>query len=237
MTYHDEDTSNVKFDVVTLLLALKEVEGGAFGNIENGLEFELTFDGEVLDGEMVLPVVGKGFVERSILILGDVLGRSGPDGLGLVELFLFGALKRTIESQPGQEGIRDIKRERNTHFLHNLFGLLLLLSILVKLLDLGLGGVGNLLNGVLIFNLLLLLGGDDKLNRVRDEFGVLLDNVFDALLLDVFKLVLLQVKDHAGTTAKSGALRVGGNGEGTTSSRLPYMMQYTLVRVCGRVGH
>ena len=38
--------------------------------------------GEVLDGEVLLPVVGERLVELSVLFVGDVVGRSGPDGLG-----------------------------------------------------------------------------------------------------------------------------------------------------------
>merc|ERR1712166_1502795 len=82
---HDENTTDVKFDVVLLLLGFKLIEGSAFGDEEEGSELEGSFNGEVLDGEVFLPVVGEGFVESSVLILGDVLGRSNPDWLDLVE--------------------------------------------------------------------------------------------------------------------------------------------------------
>lgn len=42
----------------------------------------------MLDGKVVLPVVGKRLVKRRVLLGGDVLGVSGPEGLGLVELLV-----------------------------------------------------------------------------------------------------------------------------------------------------
>jgi hypothetical protein len=50
----------------------------------------------MLHSEMILPVVGEGLVEGSILLLGNVLRVTRPDGLGLVELFLFGALRGEV---------------------------------------------------------------------------------------------------------------------------------------------
>ena len=60
---HDENTADVKFDVVALLLRLEEVEGSAFGNVDNGFKFELTLDREVLDRKVVLPIIRKTLVE------------------------------------------------------------------------------------------------------------------------------------------------------------------------------
>jgi hypothetical protein len=37
-------------------------------NEKDGLELKLTFDGEVLDGEMVLPIVGQALVEGAVLL-------------------------------------------------------------------------------------------------------------------------------------------------------------------------
>lgn len=100
---HNEDASDVEFDVVALLLGLEEIERrtkekfdepesshdnarySPLGNEEDSLELELTLDGEVLDGEMVFPVVGQALVERAVLLSGDVLRVAGPDGLHLVE--------------------------------------------------------------------------------------------------------------------------------------------------------
>jgi hypothetical protein len=82
---HDEDSLDVELDVVFLLLVLEEVERGSLGDEEKSLELDLSFDGELLDGEVVFPVVGEGLVEGRVLLLGDVLWLSGPDGLDLVE--------------------------------------------------------------------------------------------------------------------------------------------------------
>lgn len=72
---HDKDAADIELDVVTLLLGLEEIEGSTakemscasasqtnplpLGNKEDGLEFELTLNREVLYGEVVLPVVRK----------------------------------------------------------------------------------------------------------------------------------------------------------------------------------
>lgn len=47
-----ENPADVKLDVITLLLQLKEVRS-TLGDEEKGLEFELTLNGEVLDSEMI----------------------------------------------------------------------------------------------------------------------------------------------------------------------------------------
>jgi hypothetical protein len=86
---HNEDTTDVELDVVHLLTSLEEIERSALGNEEDRLKFELTFDGEVLDLQVVLPIVGERFVEVLVLFGGDVLGVASPDGLGLVEEFPF----------------------------------------------------------------------------------------------------------------------------------------------------
>lgn len=84
----DEDAADVKLDVVLVTLGLKEIEGSTLGDVEDSAELKLALNGEVLDGKVVLPVVGEGLVERGVLFLGDVGGVAGPDGLGLVELLL-----------------------------------------------------------------------------------------------------------------------------------------------------
>lgn len=56
-----------------LLLGLEQVKGSTLRNVEHGLELELTLNREVLDGKVVLPVVGDGLVEAGVLLLGDVL--------------------------------------------------------------------------------------------------------------------------------------------------------------------
>jgi hypothetical protein len=83
----DEDASNVELDVVLFPLGFEEVEGSSFGDEEDGAEFQLTLDGEMLDGEMVLPVIGERLVEIAIFLFGDVRGVASPQRLGLVQFF------------------------------------------------------------------------------------------------------------------------------------------------------
>ena len=68
----------------------QERSDAPLGDEEDGLELELTLDGEVLDGEVVLPVVGERLVEGAVLLGRDVLRVARPQGLGLVELDLLG---------------------------------------------------------------------------------------------------------------------------------------------------
>ncbi len=58
-----------------------------------------------------------------------------------------------------------------------------------------------------------------KLYGITDELGVFLDDLLDLFLLDVFGLVLLQVEDDLGTTAK-GLSMVRSNGKGTSGRGL-----------------
>lgn len=183
----DEDAADVELDVVLGLLGLEEIERCALGDEENGTELKLTLDREVLDGKVVLPVVGQGLVERGVLLLIDVLGIPGPDGLGLVELLFL-----------------------NLGLL-NLLGLLLLLLFLliINLLDLGLlvvtlGGLFSLL----ILNLLLGLLKDVEVDGVGDELRMLLDNLLDLALVQVVHLLVLEVEDDLGTAANRLALGI-----------------------------
>src|SRR5215469_4529658 len=84
----DEDASDVELDVVLGSLRLEEIERSALWNEEDGAEFKLTLDGEVLDGKMIFPVIGQRFVEGRILFLSNVLWVARPYRLGLVELLL-----------------------------------------------------------------------------------------------------------------------------------------------------
>jgi hypothetical protein len=84
------------------------------GNVDDSLELELTLDREVLDGKVVLPVVGERLVERRVLLGGDVLRVSGPKGLSLVELLVLGGgLERERERRKeGQVRRSDQPRSR-----------------------------------------------------------------------------------------------------------------------------
>ena len=201
---HDEDTADVQLDVVALLLAFEHVEGSTAGGEKERLELELTFNGEVLDGKVVFPVVGDGLVEGTVLLGGDVIGLAHPEGLLLVELLPL---------------VRD---------LLDLLGLLflLLLGVLIDLLDLGF--ITLFLLFLLLFGIGvgdLLLGGllDVELDGETNELGMLLDEILEAALLEVLGLILLQVKDDLGTALDLtvGLLLILGDGERTTGGGLP----------------
>lgn len=103
----------------------------------------------MLDSEVVLPVVGHALVERAVLLSGDVLGVTSPEGLGLVEL-LGGGLD-----------------------LLDLLRLLVLgraVLVLLDLLDLGLLGV--LLVSLLVLDLLRTNGKHAIANQYNRKNGV-----------------------------------------------------------------
>jgi hypothetical protein len=59
----NENPSDVKLDVVPLLLLLEQIEWSSLRDVKHSLEFKLTFNREVLDSKVVLPVVGDRLVE------------------------------------------------------------------------------------------------------------------------------------------------------------------------------
>merc|ERR1719390_427786 len=82
---HDEDAADVQLDVArVLLLRLEEVKRRALRHEKDRGELELALDGEVLDGEVLLPVVGERLVEGAVLLLGHLLRLARPDRLLLV---------------------------------------------------------------------------------------------------------------------------------------------------------
>jgi len=87
---HNEDSSDVEFDVIFFLLGFEEVEGGSFGYEEDSLELELSLNGELFHGQMVFPVVGQGFVESSVFFLGHGFRLAHPDWLRFVLHFELG---------------------------------------------------------------------------------------------------------------------------------------------------
>jgi len=89
---HDEDSSNIKLDVVLLFLILKKVKRSSFGHEEQSPELKLSLYREVFDSQVFLPIVCQGLVELPVLLLRDVIRVSGPDGLCLVQLFILGVL-------------------------------------------------------------------------------------------------------------------------------------------------
>jgi hypothetical protein len=187
---HDEHAAHLELDVVLLLLALEEVLRRALRGEEHGLELELALDAEVLDGQVVLPVVGQALLERALLLLGDVRRFALPDRLVLVHLL-----------------------ELVVHLLH-LLGLLLL--VLVLLLDLAL--LVLLLLVLLLLVLVVLVGHflllgllDLEFDRELDELRVLADDVLELLLVELLELVVLQVQGDARPALQPAGF-LGGRG-------------------------
>ena len=64
---------------------VEQVKGCTLGHKQDALELQLALHMEVLDGEVLLPVVGQALVEGRVLVLGDVLRVAHPNGLLLVD--------------------------------------------------------------------------------------------------------------------------------------------------------
>merc|ERR1719329_145077 len=212
---HDEHTTHVELDVVALLLGLEEIERSTTRHEEESTELKLTLNAEVLHRQVILPVVGKGLVERCILLVGHILGLAHPQWLVLVELLpLVG------------------------HLL-DLLGLLLLgflLLLLINLLDLRLIGLLAFLLLLLFLFLgighFLLLGLlHVQLNGEANELGMLLHQILKTTLLKELRLVLLQVADDLGATLDLTVdhLRILLHCEGTTGSRFPDVLLIVVV--------
>ena len=82
---HDEDSSNIKLDVVFLLLSFEHIERSPLGNKDDRFELESSLNREVLNSKIVFPIVGKSFIERLIILFGDFLWLLHPDWLSFVE--------------------------------------------------------------------------------------------------------------------------------------------------------
>ena len=211
---HDEHSSDIEFDVVLLLLGLEKIEWGSLWNEEESSELESSLKIEVLDSQVIFPIVGKSLVEASILLLGDIFLLSHPDWLDLV---------------------------KGLHLLGHLLDLLLFLLLLLVVLDfLDLGLV--ILTLLLVFLVLLLVllivigvshflfGGllNLELNWERDELGVLLDQVLQTALLQILRHILLQFEDDLGSSGECLAI-IWADGESTSSIGFPSVLAVIVV--------
>mmetsp|Transcript_3637 Transcript_3637/g.3431 ORF Transcript_3637/g.3431 Transcript_3637/m.3431 type:complete len:303 (-) Transcript_3637:441-1349(-) len=194
---HDKNTTDVKLDVVMLLLgsSLEHIEWSALGAEEDGTELKLSLHREMLDGSVLFPVVRYRLVEGDIFVLGDIIRLTHPNGLHAVKVLPL---------------VAD---------LLNLLGFLLLLGLVfINLLNLWLFII-ILLVIILVFiigNLLLSGLFGVKLDGESNEFRVSLYKILNTLLLKVLRHIFLHVKDDTGSTFKIG-IRAGGNGERSSS--------------------
>lgn len=80
---------DVELDGVLLFFVFKEIEWGSLWDEKKGSELELTFNREMLDSQMIFPVIGQGFVEFGIFLIGNVIWVTSPDWFGLkISVFL-----------------------------------------------------------------------------------------------------------------------------------------------------
>merc|ERR1719487_349035 len=81
----DEDAADVQLDVArVLLLRLEEVKRRALRHEKDRGELELALNGEVLDRQVLLPIVRERLVEGAVLLLRHLLRLARPDRLLLV---------------------------------------------------------------------------------------------------------------------------------------------------------
>jgi len=200
---HDEHTTDVELDVVGLLARLKEIERSTARNEEDSTELKLTLNAEVLHSEVILPIVGDGLVESSVFLVGDLRGVTDPKRLLLVDL----------DPLVGDSLLLLLLLLLSLLVLDSAFFFILLVVVILHL-------------SVIDFHLLFL--GLVELDGVLDELRVTLDDLFEFLLFEVGKLILLELKDDTSTTLDDFTV-VGGNGELTTSAGFPNVLVIIVV--------
>merc|ERR1719487_1089894 len=209
---HDEDAADVQLDVArVLLLRLEEIKRRALRHEKDRGELELALHGEVLDRQVLLPIIRERLVEGAVLLLRHLLRLAHPDRLLLVH---------------------QVPLVR--HLLHLLLLLLLLRLVLLDLLDLGLVAVLALLVVVVVVVVVvvdLLVDGllGPQRDRVVDELRVLLHQVLEAALLEVLELVLLEVARDLRAAPERLAVGVLPHGERAAGRRLPDVLLVLVV--------
>jgi hypothetical protein len=178
----------------------------------------------VLNGKVIFPVVRQALVKGTVLLRSDVGRVASPDGLGLVEFFV------------GDLLLLDFLRL-----------LLFLLFVFIDFFDLG-------LLAIIFLRFLLLVVFDllqcvvrhtqdriaerayllnflchSQLNGIRDELGVLLDDLLDLFLLEVLELIFFEVETDFTTTTERRIDGVGCNSESATGRRLPNVLLIVVV--------
>jgi len=150
--------SNVKFDIILLLLGLEQIKRSSFRNKQNSTEFQLSFNTEMFNSQMIFPIIRQTLVETAVFFLGDFRGITCPQWFCLVEFFnLFSCF-------------------------FDFFGLFLLFFFLVDFFNLRflvLVFLFFLFFLFRVFNFFLDFFEDDKLDGIGNEFRVFLDNVLD----------------------------------------------------------
>jgi len=69
---HNEDTADVKLNVVALLFGLEEIERSTAWYEQQSPELKLAFHTEMLNCKMVLPIVRERLVKGRVFLVGDI---------------------------------------------------------------------------------------------------------------------------------------------------------------------
>lgn len=73
----DEDATDIELDVVFRLLGFEQIKGGALRYKQYGTEFQLAFDREMLDREMILPIADTELVGLILKLWDQILTSKG----------------------------------------------------------------------------------------------------------------------------------------------------------------
>ena len=220
----DEHTAHVKLQGGALsVVVLEEIKGGSGGHVKDGLKVNLSFGSEVCVCKWLSWILRDCLVEVHILLLSDIILASGPDRFNVVDdLPIPNLLGDRLHFRLLLLLIRVLFAViSDLHvvidFLH--FDYILLNDLIAIIIVLG------DLNGALLWSvnwhLHLLVTAQIESDGVVNEFGVLLDEVLDLLLLDEFDCIVLEVKSHAGSSAESITARVLCDKELSVSSGSP----------------
>mmetsp|Transcript_10838 Transcript_10838/g.15869 ORF Transcript_10838/g.15869 Transcript_10838/m.15869 type:complete len:291 (-) Transcript_10838:552-1424(-) len=186
---HDENPAHIKLDVVKLLFrsSFEHIKWSTLGGKEDSLKLKLTFHREMLYGSMLLPVIRNRFVERNILILGNIVSLPHPDGLQTVEVIPF------VTDLLDLFHLLLFLRLVLVNFLHFRFVVVVILVFIL----------------IFIIGYLLLCGLlGVKHDRKSNKLGVCLHQVLHTLLFKIFRHVLLQVKADASSTPHWGIVNL-----------------------------
>jgi hypothetical protein len=185
---HNKDPPDIKLNVVLLLLSLEKIKRRSLGEEKDGFELQASFDGELLDMKVLLPVIGELLIKISVLLLFDIFRLPHPERFVLVDLLKLG---------------RDLL---DLFLLFLLFFLLDFSFVLFFLLIIFI--VRNLLLGCLL---------DLEFDCESNELRVFLDEILEPLLLEEFEVVALQMTDDHGSSCQlNGVIRIVDNRECAT---------------------
>jgi len=72
------------YETLRFIKSINAYDHSPLGNVEDCLELELAFNGEVFDGKLILPIAGQALVERAVLLGRDILRIASPESFILL---------------------------------------------------------------------------------------------------------------------------------------------------------